>query len=114
MNWGVGRMWENRNVYRVLVGNTDGKRPLGRRGRSRENNTKLDLTGTRDEPRIAVSTPTKIRAGRREIRFLVSVETRDSIFPRYFRPLRVPPSNLANSLSQRQNGQGTMLTTKSI
>jgi len=63
MDWCVGRMWENRNVYRVLVGNTEGKRPLGRRRRRRENNTKLALTGTRDEPRIAVSTPTKIWAG---------------------------------------------------
>jgi hypothetical protein len=63
VDWGVRRMGENRNVYRVLVGNTEGKRPLGRRRRRRENNTKLDLTGTMDEPRIAVSTPTKIRAG---------------------------------------------------
>jgi len=74
----------------------------------------LDLTGTRDEPRIAVSTPTKIRAGRREIGFRFSVEKRDSLFPRYFIPLRVPSSNLANSLSRGQNGQGTLLTTKSI
>jgi len=57
MDWGVGSMWENRYVYRVLVGNTEGKRPLGRRRHRRENNTKLDLTGNRDEPRIAVSTP---------------------------------------------------------
>jgi hypothetical protein len=69
VDWGVGRMCENRNVYRGLVGNTEGKRPLGRRRGRRENNTKLDLTGTVDEPRIAVSTPTKIRAGRREIGF---------------------------------------------
>jgi len=63
MDCDVGRMWENRNLYMVLVGNTEGKRPLGRRGHRRENNTKLDVTGTRDEQRIAVSTPNKIRAG---------------------------------------------------
>jgi hypothetical protein len=107
-------MWGNRNMYRVLVGNTEGKRRLGRRRRRRENNTKLNLIGTRNEPRIAVSTPTKIRAGRREIGLRLSVEKRDSLFPRYFRPLRVPPSNLANGLSRGQNGQGKILTTKSI
>jgi hypothetical protein len=107
-------MWENRNVCRVLAGNIEGKRPLGRRRRRRENNTKLDLTGTRDEPRTSVSRPTKIRAGRREIGFRFSIEKRDSLFPRYFIPLRVPPRDLANSLSQGQNGQGTMLTNKSI
>jgi hypothetical protein len=106
MDWGIGRVWENRNMYRFLVGNTDGKRPLGRRRPRRENNTKLNLTGARDEPRIAVSSPTKIRAGRREIGFRFSVEKRDSLFPRCFRPLRVPPRNLANSLSLGQNGQG--------
>ena len=73
MDWGVRRMRENRNVCRFLVGNTEGKRPLGRRRRRRENNTKLDLTGTRDEPRTAVSTPTKIGAGRGEIGFQFSL-----------------------------------------
>jgi hypothetical protein len=67
-------MRENRNAYRVLVGNTEGKRPLGRRRLRRENNTKLDLTGTRDEPRIAGSRVTEMRAGRREIGLRFSVE----------------------------------------
>jgi hypothetical protein len=26
----VARMWEKRNAYRILVGNPEGKRPLGR------------------------------------------------------------------------------------
>jgi hypothetical protein len=26
----VGRMWEKRNAYRILVGKPEGKRPLGR------------------------------------------------------------------------------------
>jgi hypothetical protein len=63
MDWVVGRMRKNRNAYRVLVGNTEGKRPLGRRRRRMGNNTKLGLTGTRDEPWIAGSTVTKMRAG---------------------------------------------------
>jgi hypothetical protein len=33
MRWAghVARMWEKRNVYRLLVGKPEGKRPLGRR-----------------------------------------------------------------------------------
>jgi hypothetical protein len=36
-------MGESRGVYRVLVGNPDGKGPLGRPRRSWENNIKVDL-----------------------------------------------------------------------
>ena len=40
----VTRMGERRGVYRVLVGKPDGKRPLGRPRRRREDNTtKLDI-----------------------------------------------------------------------
>jgi hypothetical protein len=34
---------EKRNVYRVLVGKSEGKRPLGRPKRRRVNNIKIDL-----------------------------------------------------------------------
>jgi len=36
-------MGEDRVVHRVLVGKPEGKRPLGRPRRRRENNTKMDL-----------------------------------------------------------------------
>jgi len=36
-------MGERRGVYRVLVGKTEGKRPLGRPRRRWENNIKMDL-----------------------------------------------------------------------
>jgi len=36
-------MGERRSVYRVLVGKTEGKRPLGRPRRRREDNIKMDL-----------------------------------------------------------------------
>jgi len=36
-------MGESRGAYRVLVGNPDGKGPLGRPRRSWENNIKVDL-----------------------------------------------------------------------
>jgi hypothetical protein len=36
-------MWEDRVVYRVLVGKPDGKRPLGRLRRRWEDNIKMDL-----------------------------------------------------------------------
>ena len=39
----VARMRESRGVYRVLVGNPDGKRPLGRPRRRLEDNIKMDL-----------------------------------------------------------------------
>jgi hypothetical protein len=45
MRWAghVARMGEGRNVYRVLVGKFEGKRPLGRPGCRWENEIKLDL-----------------------------------------------------------------------
>ncbi|KAJ4432740.1 hypothetical protein ANN_21378 [Periplaneta americana] len=39
----VERMGESRNVYRVLVGRPEGKRPLGRPRRRWEDNIKMDL-----------------------------------------------------------------------
>jgi hypothetical protein len=39
----VARMGEKRNVYRLLVGNPEGKRPLGRPRRRWMNNIKMDL-----------------------------------------------------------------------
>jgi hypothetical protein len=39
----VARKGEGRGVYRVLVGKPDGKRPLGRPRRRREDNVRMDL-----------------------------------------------------------------------
>jgi len=39
----VARMGEGRGIYRVLVGKTEGKRPLGRPRRRWEDNVKVDL-----------------------------------------------------------------------
>ena len=39
----MARMGEMRCVYRVLVGKTEGKRPLGRPRRRWEDNIKMDL-----------------------------------------------------------------------
>jgi hypothetical protein len=39
----VARMGEGRNVYRVLVGNQEGKRPLGRPRRRWEDGIKMDI-----------------------------------------------------------------------
>jgi hypothetical protein len=39
----VARMGEERDVHRVLVGKPDGKRPLGRPRRRREDNIKMDF-----------------------------------------------------------------------
>jgi hypothetical protein len=45
MRWArhVARMGERRGVHRVLVGNPEGKRPLGRSGRRCEDNIKMEL-----------------------------------------------------------------------
>jgi hypothetical protein len=45
MRWvgNVARMGEKRNVYRILVGRPEGKRPLGRPRRRWINNIKMDL-----------------------------------------------------------------------
>ena len=39
----VARLEQSRNVYRVLLGKPEGKRPLGRPRRKWENNIKMDL-----------------------------------------------------------------------
>jgi hypothetical protein len=45
MRWArhVARMGEERKVYKVLVGNPEGKRPLGRPRRGWENGIRMDL-----------------------------------------------------------------------
>jgi hypothetical protein len=45
MRWAghVARMGEKRNVYRLLVGKLEGKRPLGRLRRRWIDNIKMDL-----------------------------------------------------------------------
>jgi hypothetical protein len=45
MRWAghVARMWDGRDVYRVLVGRPNGKRPLGRPRRRWEDNIKMEL-----------------------------------------------------------------------
>jgi hypothetical protein len=45
MRWAghVARIGEGRGVYRVFVGRPEGKRPLGRSRRRREDNIKMDL-----------------------------------------------------------------------
>ena len=45
MRWAghVARMEEGRGVHKVLVGKTEGKRPLGRQRRRWEDNIKMDL-----------------------------------------------------------------------
>jgi hypothetical protein len=39
----VARIWEERGVHRVLVGNPEGKSPLGRPRRRWVDNIKMDL-----------------------------------------------------------------------
>jgi hypothetical protein len=39
----VARMWERGNAYRMLVGKSEGKRPLGRPRRRWVDNIKMDL-----------------------------------------------------------------------
>ena len=45
MRWAgrVTRMGERRDLYRILVGKPEGKRPLGRPSRRWENSIKMDL-----------------------------------------------------------------------
>jgi hypothetical protein len=45
MRWAghVARMGEKRNAYKILVGNPEGKRPLGRPKRRWVDNIKMDL-----------------------------------------------------------------------
>jgi hypothetical protein len=50
MRWAghAARMERKRNAYRILVGNPEGKRPLGRPRRSWGDNIKIDLTERKD------------------------------------------------------------------
>jgi hypothetical protein len=41
--WHVARLEEKRGVYRILVGKTEGNRPLGRPRRRWEDSIKMDL-----------------------------------------------------------------------
>jgi hypothetical protein len=45
MRWAghVARVGDMRNAYNILVGNPDGNRPLGRLGRRRAYNIRIDL-----------------------------------------------------------------------
>jgi hypothetical protein len=43
MGWAYSTNGEKRNAYRILLGNPEGKRPLGRPRRRRMNNIKMDL-----------------------------------------------------------------------
>jgi hypothetical protein len=45
MRWAghVARLWEKRNAYRIFVGKSEGKRPLGRPRHRWEDNIKMDL-----------------------------------------------------------------------
>src|SRR5215475_14609947 len=43
----VARMGEDRGVHRVVVGKTEGKRPLGRPRRRSEDNIKMDIQEVR-------------------------------------------------------------------
>jgi hypothetical protein len=43
MGWECNTQGEERNAYRILMGKPEGKRPLGRHRRRREDNIKMDL-----------------------------------------------------------------------
>ena len=43
MGWACSMYGERIDIYRVLMGKPDGKRPLGRRRRRWEDNIKMDL-----------------------------------------------------------------------
>jgi hypothetical protein len=43
MRWAVARIGETRNAYRILVGEAEGKRPLGISRRRWVDNIKMDL-----------------------------------------------------------------------
>jgi hypothetical protein len=42
----VARMREERNVYQVLIGKSEGKRPLGRSSRRWQDGTRMDFRDT--------------------------------------------------------------------
>ena len=59
----VARMGDRSSVYRVLVGKPEGKRPLGRPRRRREDNIKVDVQGYTRESGLTYSTVTRLGAG---------------------------------------------------
>jgi hypothetical protein len=76
MRWAgnVARMGEKRNAYRILVGNPEGKRPLGRPRRAWVDNIKMnfgeigwdgvdwiDMAQDRDQWRVLVNTILNLR-----------------------------------------------------
>jgi len=74
----VARMGEGRVVHRVLVGKPEGKRPLGRPRRRREDNIKMglqevgggcgdwmELAQDKDRWRTLVSTVTNLRVSKK-------------------------------------------------
>ena len=48
----VARMEQSRNAYRVIVGKSEGKRPLGRPRRRWEDNIKIDLRDVSCDPGV--------------------------------------------------------------
>jgi hypothetical protein len=65
----VARVGEGRGVYKVLVGRTEGKRPLGKPRRRWENNIKMDLR------QIEINGAKWIRLAQDRIQWWVSVNT---------------------------------------
>jgi hypothetical protein len=62
-------MGEGRNVYRVLVGKPEGKRPLGRPGRRGEDNIKMDLR------EIGINGANSIRLAQNRVQWRAYVNT---------------------------------------
>jgi len=56
-------MGERRGVYRVLVGKPEGRRPLGRPRRRREDSIEVDVQGNTRESGLTYSTVTRLGAG---------------------------------------------------
>jgi hypothetical protein len=80
MRWArdVAQKGEKRNVYRILVGNPDGKRPLGRPRCRSVVNIKMDLSksgGDGMEWRALVNTAMNLRVPQNSGKFLSSCTT---------------------------------------
>ena len=90
MRWAgyVARMGQGKVVYRVLVGKPEGKRPLGRHRRRRDDNNKMDLqkvgggcgdwmelSQDRERWRALVSTVMNLRVPKIAGNFLTSCRT---------------------------------------